>query len=377
MVFVDSIDFAQNKKAHRDMVHSSALRGYVDVMQQLGTDPMPLFDKHEISLADLQDENSWIKHTSLIQLLEESSQRANCPDLGLRISAHQDIRILGVLGVIMQSATTFREMIKFSTDLLFLHGPALQLHMNEQVADLLDQNHEVIEISFDIQPTQSVNIFSKRQSLDLGLAVCHRVLKYLSGEQYQLLKVALPHHPIASLNTYKRFFNADVVVGQSRAALYLHKSMLNIQFNSADRGLREIVDSYLEQSFRSQQGSIVERVQHAIRINLSSPKANKIDVAKLLAMHPRSLQRKLSESGTSFDEIKDQLRQQLFLQYLVDSKATMTQITSALGFSEQSTLSRACKKWFGMSPRELKIKVESSQPIKLVSEKAISFPNES
>ena len=375
MMYADSMDFAQNKKAHQEMVHSSGLRGYVDVMQQLGIDPKPLLDKHGISLADLQDDNSWIKHSSLVQLLEESSQRANCPDLGLRISAHQDIRILGVLGVIMQSATTFRELIKFATDLLFLHGPALQLHMNEHVTDPLDSNSEIIEISFDIQLTQSINILSKRQALDLGLAVCHRVLKYLSGEQYRLLKVALPHHPIAPLNTYRRFFNADVMEGQSRAALYLHKSMLNIQFNSADHGLREIVDSYLEQSFRSQQGSIVERVQHAIRINLSSPKANKVDVAKMLAMHPRSLQRRLSEPGTSFDEIKDQLRRQLFLQYLVDSKATMTQITSALGFSEQSTLSRACKKWFGMSPRQLKIKVESSQPLEALNQNETNFLN--
>ncbi|WP_374529845.1 AraC family transcriptional regulator ligand-binding domain-containing protein [Acinetobacter sp.] len=138
--------------------------------QQLGIDPKSLLDKHGISLADLQDDNSWIKHSSLVQLLEESSQRANCPDLGLRISSHQDIRILGVLGVIMQSATTFRELIKFATDLLFLHGPALQLHMNEHVTDPLDSNSEIIEISFDIQLTQTTNILSKRQALDLGLA---------------------------------------------------------------------------------------------------------------------------------------------------------------------------------------------------------------
>ena len=74
MMYADSMDFAQNKKAHQEMVHSSGLRGYVDVMQQLGIDPKPLLDKHGISLEDLQDDNSWIKHSSLVQLLEESSQ---------------------------------------------------------------------------------------------------------------------------------------------------------------------------------------------------------------------------------------------------------------------------------------------------------------
>ncbi|WP_235941030.1 helix-turn-helix domain-containing protein [Acinetobacter kanungonis] len=53
----------------------------------------------------------------------------------------------------------------------------------------------------------------------------------------------------------------------------------------------------------------------------------------------------------------------------------MTQITSALGFSEQSTLSRACKKWFGMSPRQLKIKVESSQPLEALNQNETNFLN--
>lgn len=103
MVNADSIDFANKNKIQDEMVHSSGLRGYVDVMQQLKIDPIPLLAKHGISLEDLQNDNSWIKLISLIQLLEESSQLANCPDLGLRISIYQDISILGVLGMIMQS----------------------------------------------------------------------------------------------------------------------------------------------------------------------------------------------------------------------------------------------------------------------------------
>lgn len=363
------LDLIHKKDTRQDMVHSSGLRGYVDVMQQQRIDPLPLLEKYHINLTDLHAGNVWIKHQFLIQLLEESSQKANCADLGLRISTYQDISVLGVLGQIIQSASTFREVIKFSSDLLFLHGSALRLEMNEHVmTDLFDQNAEIIEIVYDIQLKNSENIFSKRQVIDLGLAVCHRVLAYLSGNQYQLLKVSLPHSPLAPLNIYKRFFNAEVVVGQKHAALYLHRDMLNIQFNSSDWGLREIVDSYLEQRFHNHHSSIVERVRHAIRIHLSSPKANKAEVAQMLAMHPRSLQRKLNEAGTSFEEIKEQLKRDLLLQYLVDSQLSMSQIASTLGFSEQSTLSRACKNWFGMSPRELKIKALSSQSISQTSE---------
>ncbi len=246
-------------------------------------------------------------------------------------------------------------MIKYSSDLLFLHGSALRLYINDRVStDAFEPSSDIVELIFDIQLHDATHILSKRQTMDLGLAVCHRVLRYLSGERYQPLRVALPHSPIAPLNVYKRFFHAEVMIDQQHAALYFHRDMLNITLDSIDHGLREIVDSYLDRSFRSHQGSFIDRVRHAIRIHLSGPKANKTDIANMLAMHPRSLQRKLDEEGTSFEQIRDKLRQQLLLQYLADSKASMSQIASVLGFSEQSTLSRACKNRFGVTPRQLK-----------------------
>ena len=348
----DSIAVEYPRNIHEDMVHSSGLRGYLEVMQQLGTDPLPLLKKYGIQLEQLQDDNAWISHTALIQLLEESAQQANCADLGLRISQYQDIGILGVLGLILQSASTLHEVIKYSSDLLFLHGSALRLYINDRVStDAFEPSSDIVELIFDIQLHDATHILSKRQTMDLGLAVCHRVLRYLSGERYQPLRVALPHRP---LNVYKRFFHAEVMIDQQHAALYFHRDMLNITLDSIDHGLREIVDSYLDRSFRSHQGSFSDRVRHAIRIHLSGPKANKTDIANMLAMHPRSLQRKLDEEGTSFEQIRDKLRQQLLLQYLADSKASMSQIASVLGFSEQSALSRACKNRFGVTPRQLK-----------------------
>ena len=62
--------------------------------------------------------------------------------------------------------------------------------------------------------------------------VFHRVLRYLSGERYQPLRVALPHSPIAPLNVYKRFFHAEVMIDQQHAALYFHKDMLNITLDN-------------------------------------------------------------------------------------------------------------------------------------------------
>ena len=46
----DSIAVEYPRNIHEDMVHSSGLRGYLEVMQHLGIDPMPLLAKHEFNL---------------------------------------------------------------------------------------------------------------------------------------------------------------------------------------------------------------------------------------------------------------------------------------------------------------------------------------
>ncbi|TCB31531.1 hypothetical protein E0H82_15960 [Acinetobacter sp. ANC 4910] len=67
-------------------------------------------------------------------------------------------------------------------------------------------------------------------------------------------------------------------------------------------------------------------------------------ISVMLALHAH-LQRKLASEGTSFDEIKDEIRKELALQYLWATKIPMNQLANILilGFSEQSVLSRAPK----------------------------------
>ena len=83
----------------------------------------------------------------------------------------------------------------------------------------------------------------------------------------------------------------------------------------------------------------------------------------MLALHPRTLQRKLAQEGSSFDAIKDDIRKELSLQYLWQTDISMSQLTDILGFSEQSTLSRATKRWFGLPPKQLRQQKGKLKPL--------------
>ncbi len=69
-------------------------------------------------------------------------------------------------------------------------------------------------------------------------------------------------------------------------------------------------------------------------------------------MHPRTLQRRVREEGTTFEAIKDGVRRGLAQRYLSQPDLPLTQITALLGYSEQSAFGRSCRRWFGVTPRQ-------------------------
>ena len=71
-------------------------------------------------------------------------------------------------------------------------------------------------------------------------------------------------------------------------------------------------------------------------------------------MSSRSLQMKLAEKGTSFQEILDSTRHSLALGYMEQSAISITEAAYLLGFSDVSNFTRAFKRWTGKSPRDFR-----------------------
>ena len=72
--------------------------------------------------------------------------------------------------------------------------------------------------------------------------------------------------------------------------------------------------------------------------------------AALLGLNPRTLQRRLASAGASFDEIREDVYRTAAMHYLCETQMPLGQVAAALGYSEQSAFTRACRRWFGATP---------------------------
>jgi AraC-like DNA-binding protein len=103
----------------------------------------------------------------------------------------------------------------------------------------------------------------------------------------------------------------------------------------------------LTQSYSS--ASWTYNVRDIVRRRLRDvPELN--DVAKTLEVHPQTLRRRLSSEGTTFKDIKTQVRRDTALHFLGKQGLSIEEIAHRAGFSESSAFIRAFKGWTGVTP---------------------------
>jgi AraC-like DNA-binding protein len=95
-----------------------------------------------------------------------------------------------------------------------------------------------------------------------------------------------------------------------------------------------------------------KRVRELLSGELSGGQPTIERIAKLVAVTPRTLQRRLSEEGQTFQSVLDALRSELAERYLVREKLGVSEVAFLLGYADASAFARAHRRWFGKAPAE-------------------------
>jgi len=326
-------------------VRVGGLRGYKALVVGLGGDPGRLARKCGIPDGLLDDEDAMIPYRQLIHLLEETAADRGIPDFGLRLAASQDIGILGPLAVAMQNSSTVEEAMHCATTYLFIQSPALSLDIDR----LTNCTRLRVQINLSQMPHDAMS-----QAEDLAIGVAHGVLAMLAQDRYTLLRVELPHRPLEDGSLYETFFGSPVSFNCASNALYLSRGTLSSSLAHRSEQLHRMAADYLDVYSPSADGRVSERVETAIRKTLGTDSCNRESVARAMAMHPRTLQRRLKQENTSFDDIRDGIKRETVEHYLRHTNMPLSQVAGLVGYAEQAILSRSCQRWFGQTPRRIR-----------------------
>ena len=328
------------------LVRAAGMRGTAEALRERGMAVEPLMDLLQIPRAALTDEELRISLPAYSELLERASEAANCPDLGLCIAERQDIGILGPLAIAAQNASTMGEAMKVLSGFLHTHssGIRVSLHPEYPLPGQISLRLTLITPSWQ----------SRRQLMDLCLADLHHFTAFLAQAPLPLLGVTLPHATLASTERYAEFFGHAVEFGHPHAELILPDSFLDRSLSGAVAALHRLSLEYLALAFEGGGKTVGEQVEEILRRALSSTRGRREVVARLLHLHPRTLQRRLEAEGLSFSDIVDTVRRDQTRRWLTESDVPLAHVAEIVGLADQAVLCRNCARWFGRSPAAIR-----------------------
>ncbi len=163
--------------------------------------------------------------------------------------------------------------------------------------------------------------------------------------------------PRAHLKQLQRHFGCPIVCGAPRNAIVFRAGDAEIPFVTRNAELLEMLapqfEHDLEQHSRGED-SFLELVRGTIQQRLTGHRPTTQDVARELHMSPRTLQRRLQDSGSSFQRVLDEARHQMARYYLRNSVLELTEAAYLLGYEDASSFARAFRSWEGVPPGEFR-----------------------
>lgn len=200
-----------------------------------------------------------------------------------------------------------------------------------------------------------------RLSNEATIASIYTISKEVSTIPVKLLAVYFKHPAPESTSDHEAFFGCPVHFNSDRDALLIARESLQNPNKVGDPAFVEFFDKQLESELENLKDEtiLVYKVKKYLSQALSEGIPTISDVAGKLAMSGRTLQRKLSDQGMTYQSVVDDTRRELAQRLLTTSSHSLADIAFLTGFSEQSSFNRAFKRWAGQTPRSYRLDVKS------------------
>lgn len=321
-----------------------------------GFDPESFFKDIDVDLAMMENPDARIPVTELERIMRCAADYANDPYFGLNQGQRLDFADLSLPGYVMMHSKTIGDALtayQRYNDILY---SGFQLDWEASGADL------IIRLS-----VQNEEIPMSRHCVeDMTVSVLHLINK-LANHRASVREVQFRHEApdtTSDLTPYVKSFGVTPQFGAAHTLLRLSKDVLALPVLYSDARMLKVFETMAEETradlYASQPFS--SKVSRWIAESLPSFFPTLQHTAAHLGVSIRTLQSRLREEGTTFNEISVQVRKELAQRYLQRGSYSVSDIAYALHFSEQSAFQNAFKKWTGQTPGQYRASLAGTEP---------------
>jgi AraC-like DNA-binding protein len=287
------------------------------------------------------DPKAMLLDTAYYNLLERIATLIDVTDLPLRTGTSMRLDEYGALGLAFKAATT-------------LGGSYARV---ERYARLWTS---VVEYELRPDPRGTLLILHRAGERRLGLRLSNEatlasaisIARQVSLVPVTPLQVFVRHGAPGSAAAHEAWFGCPVQFDAERDAILFSPETLAQPTILGDEGISRYLASHLDAELAeiASEVTLVSRAKDAIAQALNEGSPRMVDIARTLGLSARSFHRRLSEHGVSFQTLTEETRRDLAVGLLRDEQHSLAEIAFLTGFAEQSSFTRAFKRWVGHTP---------------------------
>lgn len=302
--------------------------------------------------AHLGDPDARISTRAFVALWRELTAALPGVVIPVALASAMGPEVFGVVGQIVLRADDLEHAAS-------LHDRFLQLADTGAVA-VREERGDLVGLGVTHRP----ETLAMRSPIELMLGVGYRLLCHAAGGPVPLREVTFAHAAGFPAAPYEALFGAPVRFDAPSSALWLPRDAMRAPFAGRDPAARRYLEAHAERLLSSlaAPGSpgapdpaappVLAQLREAVALELAPSGADLSRVARRVAMSTRTVQRRLEELGTSYQDLVEDVRAALARSLLRDRSRTIVDVAFELGYADLRGFYRAFRRWTGATPAD-------------------------
>jgi AraC-like DNA-binding protein len=324
--------------------------GVPEVLRDLGADPVEVLNEVGVGIELFDDANNRISFNARGRMMAHCAERTGCPHFGLLVGQKAGLASFGLVGLLARHSPDVEMAIKSLVRFMHLHVRGATTNLTEDSGCSL----------FEYQIYQKGALGNDQVGAG-AVAVAYNILRELCGDDWVPVEVRFAHGKPKNIAPFRSFFRAPLNFDSEQYAVAFSKDWLSRRVSESSPELLELLQREIDKLDVREAGGFEEQVRTLLRTTLVSGHASASQLAELLSMNRRTLNRRLNAHGTSFQKLVDEISFEIARQLLEDTAMGVVQISMLLGYSNASAFTRAFRRWSNTTPAKWRANTTGAQ----------------
>jgi AraC-like DNA-binding protein len=288
-----------------------------------------------------QQEKIYVSTAEFFALWRAIGASSADPAIGLKLGSESRLERSDAAAIAAVCSQSFRDAVQRMARYKRLMCP-------EEIRMHIEREEAAVEFAFLAAKETQPKVLA-----DLCLAWILAIGRRGTDNQLTPLRLDLTR-PIENRELLESHFGCRVRFKAGRNALIFLNSELDRPFVTHNRELLAAIGAQLENELQAQRdgAGVGEQVKQTLKRSLAGRRPSLQNIARELGLSVRTLQRRLTEAGLTFQELVEATRRELAHHYLRQGAVELTETAYLLGYEDANSFFRAFHLWEGTTPGE-------------------------